>query len=159
MIENMFGQSQTRPPVPAAPTPAAPAPSLNDPATLSMLRDISSAAMSASPAASGVQQPVAIQHASNLATLERWLQSYRAVVVFFTSASCPPCRMIKPDFERLIQEKNSDSAQIKILGVIVDTSVAFDAASKYGIRATPTFMLFQDGQKVFVWPTPSVPRS
>ncbi|ORY97266.1 PPPDE putative peptidase domain-domain-containing protein [Syncephalastrum racemosum] len=155
MIENMFGQSQLRPPVsapaaaPAAAAAAAPqqTPALNDPATLSMLRDISSAAMSASPAGTTQPQQVSIQHASNLAALERWLKSYRAVIVFFTSASCPPCRMIKPDFERLIQEKNSDSAQIKILGVIVDTSVAFDAASKYGIRATPTFMLFQDGQK------------
>lgn len=137
MIENMFGQSQ------AAPSTNAPPPSSAQPSdsAQSLLQNISSAAISAPP------KPV--QTAQNLASLEQWIQSYKAVVVFFTSATCPPCRMIKPDFERLMEEKNSTGGtKIKILGVIVDTSVAFDAASKYGIRATPTFMLFHQGQKV-----------
>ncbi|KAJ8652244.1 hypothetical protein O0I10_012152 [Lichtheimia ornata] len=136
MIENMFGQSQ------AAPSTNAPPPSSAQPSdsAQSLLQNISSAAISAPP------KPV--QTAQNLASLEQWIQSYKAVVVFFTSATCPPCRMIKPDFERLMEEKNSTGGtKIKILGVIVDTSVAFDAASKYGIRATPTFMLFHQGQK------------
>ncbi|KAI9315991.1 PPPDE putative peptidase domain-containing protein [Dichotomocladium elegans] len=139
MIEGMFGQSQARPPAPVA---APPAPVSSE--SLGMLQDISSAALSAAPP----QTPKPIQVAQNLSSLERWIESYKATAVFFTSAGCGPCRMIKPDFERLVEEKNSSGTKIKILGVIVDTSVAYDAAAKYGVRATPTFMFFHKGEKL-----------
>ena len=140
MIEGMFGRSQAAPSV----QPAAPPPNAD---SLNMLLDVSSAALSAAPQPAG--KPPVIQNAPDAATLKRWLQSYKAVVVFFTSATCPPCRMIKPDFERLVQEKNdTDSSKIKLLGVIVDTGVAYDAGREFGIRATPTFMLFHNNSKV-----------
>ncbi|KAI8394009.1 PPPDE putative peptidase domain-containing protein [Radiomyces spectabilis] len=145
MIENMFGQSRVA--ASAASTVGAPSTVPQAPPVSaemqSMLQGVSSAAMSGAAGQSN-----SVQTATNLTMLEEWLRTYRAVVVFFTSAGCPPCRMIKPNFEQLLQEKNQDSHRIKILGVIVDTNVAFDAASKYGIRATPTFMLFHNGQKI-----------
>ncbi|KAL1932294.1 hypothetical protein VTP01DRAFT_9350 [Rhizomucor pusillus] len=146
MIENMFGKSRLAPPAAAAAAAATATASAQRPPNaqaLGVLQDINSAALSAAPS----QQLQPIQTAQNLAMLERWIQSYKAVIVFFTSATCPPCRMIKPQFEQLLQDRNAGRSKIRILGVIVDTSVAFDAAAKYGIRATPTFMLFQDGNK------------
>ncbi|KAI9484947.1 PPPDE putative peptidase domain-containing protein [Zychaea mexicana] len=142
MIEGMFGQSQLAPPAaPAGAQAAAPPPTA---AQQSMLQDVSSAALSAAPQ----QKPSVLQTAPNLSTLQRWIQSCKAVVVFFTSATCPPCRTIKPDFERLVQDKNdTNSTKIKLMGVTVDTGIAFDAAQKFGIRATPTFMLFHNGEK------------
>ncbi|KAI8144269.1 PPPDE putative peptidase domain-containing protein [Fennellomyces sp. T-0311] len=137
MIEGMFGRSQVTPPV------AQPGPNAD---SINMLRDVSSAALSAAPQPAG--KPPVLQNAPNAATLKNWLQSYKAVVVFFTSATCPPCRMIKPDFERLVREKNdTDSSRIKLLGVTVDTGVAYDAGAEFGIRATPTFMLFHNNAK------------
>ncbi|KAI9249457.1 PPPDE putative peptidase domain-containing protein [Phascolomyces articulosus] len=144
MIEGMFGQSQLAPPQQQQPFTNGSAPTA---AQQNMLRDISSAALSAAPQPTS-NQPSPLQTAPNLSTLQQWIQSYKAVVVFFTSATCPPCRMIKPDFERLVQEKNEGgSTKIKLMGVTVDTSVAFDAAQNFGIRATPTFMLFHNGNK------------
>lgn len=153
MIENMFGKSQLGLSVAGSASGAVPpsGAAAADTASLGILRDVSAAALSAAPGPSHHQQqpkPLPVQTANNLATLERWIQSYRAVIVFFTSATCPPCQMIKPSFERLLEEKNEKGSRIKILGVIVDTSMAFDAATKYSIRATPTFILFKDGQKV-----------
>lgn len=136
MIENMFGQSKltsSNNGNTMAQQPSAEAASL--------LQGISSAATSAAPT---TVNPVQI--ANTAAAVDGFTSTYKAVIVFFTSASCPPCRVIKPDFENLIREKNGDSEQIKILGVIMDTSMAPDAA-KYGIRATPTFQLFLNGQK------------
>ncbi|KAG2225956.1 hypothetical protein INT45_006652 [Circinella minor] len=145
MIEGMFGQSRLAPPQEQQPpTGAGATPTL---AQQNILRDISSAALSAAPQPAD-NQPSPLQTAPNLSQLRQWIQSYKAVVVFFTSATCPPCRTIKPDFERLVQDKNnSSSTKIKLMGVTVDTGIAFDAAQNFGIRATPTFMLFHNGDK------------
>ncbi|KAL7334864.1 hypothetical protein PS15p_200430 [Mucor circinelloides] len=136
MIEGMFGQSKLS--NSSSNTVAPQQPSAE---AASMLQGISAAATSAAPT---TVNPVQI--ANTAAAVDGFISSYKAVIVFFTSASCPPCRMIKPDFENLIREKNGDSEQIRIFGVIMDTSMAPDAA-KYGIRATPTFQLFLNGQK------------
>ncbi|KAL9544109.1 hypothetical protein MBANPS3_007793 [Mucor bainieri] len=136
MIEGMFGQSKL-----SSSSGTTFAPQQPSAQAASMLQGISSAATSAAPT---TVNPVQITNTA--AAVDGFISTYRAVVVFFTSASCPPCRMIKPDFENLIREKNGDSEQIRILGVIMDTSMTPDAA-KYGIRATPTFQLFLNGQK------------
>ena len=146
MIEGMFGQSRLAPPQEQQPSfGAGTAPTA---AQQNMLRDISSAALSAAPGPTN-NHPSPLQTAPGLSQLQQWIQQYKAVVVFFTSATCPPCRTIKPDFERLVRDKNnSNSTKIKLMGVTVDTSVAFDAAQNFGIRATPTFMFFHNGDKV-----------
>lgn len=136
MIEGMFGQSKL-----GSSNGTTAAPQQPSAEAASLLQGISSAATSAAPTTA---DPVQI--ANTAAAVDGFISTYKAVIVFFTSASCPPCRMIKPDFENLIREKNGDSEQIRILGVIMDTSMAPDAA-KYGIRATPTFQLFLNGQK------------
>ncbi|CAO3593934.1 unnamed protein product [Absidia cylindrospora] len=145
MIENMFGQSNLRS-TPTAPPPStsgsAPIPNAD---TLAMLQGVSSAALSGAPSSVSQQS---VQKADNLASLERSINAYPAVAVFFTSAGCPPCRVIKPEFEQLIKDKNQGTSSLRILGVIVDTSIAFDAGAKYQVRATPTFMFFHKGQKV-----------
>ncbi|KAI8888458.1 DUF862-domain-containing protein [Backusella circina FSU 941] len=113
--------------------------------SISMLQNMSSAAASSSSAAPSKANPVQI--VSNVGQLDQFFQQYKAVVVFFTSATCPPCQMIKPDFQKLITDKNEGYQQIRILGVIADVGKAYDIGSKYMIRSTPTFQLFLNGQK------------
>ncbi|RCH83412.1 hypothetical protein CU098_006071, partial [Rhizopus stolonifer] len=135
MIENMFGQSRLNT-VPSSASSSVPA------EAASLLQHVSSAATSAAPTQ---VDPVQIAHSST--TVDQLISTYKAVVVFFTSATCPPCRMIKPDFETLIRDKNTHPNQpIKILGVVMDTSMA-TGASTYGITATPTFQLYLEGKK------------
>ncbi|KAI8987973.1 PPPDE putative peptidase domain-containing protein [Mycotypha africana] len=142
MIENIFGQSKLRS---SLSTTATAQPPITDTAgASSLLQGISSAATSAAPV-----QADPVQIANSASVVDGFIQSYKAVIVFFTSATCPPCRMIKPDFEKLIRDKNDPQQQqkkIKILGVIMDLSMSIDGA-KYGVRATPTFQLFLNGNK------------
>ncbi|KAI8075061.1 PPPDE putative peptidase domain-containing protein [Gongronella butleri] len=143
MIEGMFGQSRlSNGGANGVSSSSAAAPPSRDAAAL--LQGVSASALSGAPA-----QPAeyALQTARDAASLDKMIQTYPAVAVFFTSATCPPCRVIKPDFERLIRDKNQGAQAIRILGVIVDTSVAFDAGAKYQVRATPTFMFFHKAQK------------
>ncbi|KAI8583852.1 hypothetical protein K450DRAFT_220283 [Umbelopsis ramanniana AG] len=135
MIENMFGPSSlngTAAPIQQQPVPSA--------SSMSLLNNVSSAALSASPAS---VNPV--QNIGNLSSLENLIKSQRGVLAFFTSSTCPPCRVIEPDFMRKLEDVNQD--RIKVVGAKIDTHVAFDAAQKYQVRSTPTFMAFVDGKK------------
>jgi len=66
-------------------------------------------------------------------------------VVFFTSATCPPCKVIYPVFEQKAKELDGKAVFVK-----VDVGEAREVGSIYGISATPTFMTFSRGEKVGV---------
>ena len=67
-------------------------------------------------------------------------------VIFFTSATCAPCRICYPAYEQLAEEAGHKAVLIK-----VDLSTAFEIGSKYQVRATPTFMTFLNGEKLEQW--------
>ncbi|KAK6217867.1 hypothetical protein LQW54_003155 [Pestalotiopsis sp. IQ-011] len=67
-------------------------------------------------------------------------------VIFFTSATCPPCKTLYPLYDELAAEMADRVTLIK-----VDTSQAFDVGQRYGIRATPTFATFIQGQEQERW--------
>ncbi|EME47746.1 hypothetical protein DOTSEDRAFT_86165 [Dothistroma septosporum NZE10] len=66
-------------------------------------------------------------------------------IIFFTSATCAPCRMAYPMFDSLAEEHP------QALFVKADISAAHEIASKYSIRATPTFVTFCKGAKQDEW--------
>lgn len=67
------------------------------------------------------------------------------VTIFFTSATCAPCRLAYPMFDQLAGEYPH------ALFAKVDISDAQDVAMRYQIRATPTFMTFAKGAKQDEW--------
>jgi len=73
------------------------------------------------------------------------LKSSRIVVTDFYADWCGPCKQIAPIYEQL-------SAQLSrpnhITFVKVNTDTQKEIASKYGITAMPTFMLFEQGKVV-----------
>ncbi|GAB1215442.1 hypothetical protein ATERTT37_004632 [Aspergillus terreus] len=85
---------------------------------------------------------------TNLAQLEECLASaaQSCAVIFFTSATCPPCKMVYPTYDELAEEAGAKAVLIK-----VDISTAMDVSMKYNVRATPTFMTFLRGQKTDEW--------
>ena len=145
--------SMYRRPIPGA-TPANPstAAAASNPALAnSILQSVASQAHSsypppAAPAAATQSLTAPIHLSTNPASFNSLLRTHRAVIAFFTSATCPPCRVIEPVFERLAEEKGGRGAVFtKIdMGVGMGGSVA----GEWGVRVTPTFIFFLDGKKV-----------
>ena len=67
-------------------------------------------------------------------------------VIFFTSATCPPCKVLYPAYDELAAEAGNKAVLIK-----VDITEAYEIGAKYQVRATPTFMSFLRGEKENEW--------
>ena len=68
-------------------------------------------------------------------------------IIFFTSATCPPCKMLYPTFDDLAAEAGNRAVFIK-----ADLAKAYEIGARYQIRVTPTFMTFLRGEKENEWP-------
>ncbi|KAI0755121.1 PPPDE putative peptidase domain-containing protein [Daedaleopsis nitida] len=99
------------------------------------------------PGSSTVAGP--IHMCTNAPALHGLLQSHRAAVVFFTSATCGPCRMIEPVFEDLAHQKTHGRDGGRAAFVKVDMAMAMggQVGAEWGVRVTPTFLFFLDGKK------------
>ncbi|MQY12636.1 Thioredoxin [Streptomyces sp. RB5] len=69
------------------------------------------------------------------------LASPLPVLVDFTAAWCPPCRMIAPVLESLAEEETD---RLRIVTLDVDTNPRTQAA--YHVLSMPTLILFRDGE-------------
>ncbi|KAJ5620326.1 hypothetical protein N7510_004310 [Penicillium lagena] len=89
-----------------------------------------------------------VRMVSNLRQLEGELASATksCAVIFFTSSTCPPCKVVYPTYDELAAEAGDRATLIK-----VDIGSAYDISMKYSVRATPTFMTFLKGQKLDEW--------
>ncbi|KKY18887.1 putative thioredoxin [Phaeomoniella chlamydospora] len=95
------------------------------------------------------KHPTGIVHnVSSLKQVEDLLGSAtsRCAVIFFTSSTCAPCKIVYPAYDELAQEAGSKAVLIK-----VDINQAYDVASRYQVRATPTFTTFSKGERVNTW--------
>lgn len=89
-----------------------------------------------------------VRNVSNLSQLDSELRaaSNSCAVIFFTSSTCPPCKIVYPTYDELAEEVGEHGRLIK-----VDIGSAYDVSMKYNVRATPTFMTFLKGQKQDQW--------
>jgi thioredoxin 1 len=70
------------------------------------------------------------------------LEADLPVLVDFTAAWCPPCRVMKP----VLADLDAERDDLKVVEVDVDDSL--DVAARYGVLSMPTFMLFHHGEPV-----------
>ncbi|KAF8749513.1 hypothetical protein RHS01_09976 [Rhizoctonia solani] len=96
------------------------------------------------PGSSTVAAPVHI--ATNPPSLDSLIKSHKASVVFFTSSSCSPCRMIEPAFEDLAREKAGPD--VVFVKVSMDIPAASEVAGRWGVRVTPTFIMCLGGERI-----------
>jgi thioredoxin len=68
------------------------------------------------------------------------LESDLPVLVDFTAAWCPPCRVMKPVLEEIAAERDD----LRIVQIDVDANPV--TTVRYGVLSMPTFMLFRDGE-------------
>ncbi|KAL9599527.1 MAG: hypothetical protein Q9219_003771 [cf. Caloplaca sp. 3 TL-2023] len=92
--------------------------------------------------------PGQVHHAITLKKLDSLLMSAKntCAVIFFTSATCPPCKLVYPAYDEVAAEVGAKAVLIK-----VDLSEAYEIGSKYQVRVTPTFMSFLKGEKESEW--------
>jgi thioredoxin 1 len=70
------------------------------------------------------------------------LEAETPVLVDFTAAWCPPCRLIAPHLEAL----DADRDDLRVVQVDVDTEQGI--AARYGILSMPTLVLFAHGREL-----------
>ncbi|KAH6911123.1 thioredoxin [Coprinopsis sp. MPI-PUGE-AT-0042] len=70
----------------------------------------------------------------------------RPVVIDFTATWCSPCNMIAPVFRAMSNEAPGQGIDMGFYKVDIDEHA--DLAQPYGISTIPTFMLFQNGQRI-----------
>ncbi|CAJ2507830.1 Uu.00g090160.m01.CDS01 [Anthostomella pinea] len=98
--------------------------------------------------APALPQPPAVVNVTSLGELNKALEDAKksCAIIFFTSTTCPPCKMLYPLYNELAAQHGKNVTLIK-----VDTLHAYDIAQKYSIRGTPTFMTFVKGKQEEQW--------
>ncbi|KAI9740235.1 MAG: hypothetical protein M1834_004813 [Cirrosporium novae-zelandiae] len=96
----------------------------------------------------GSNAPGKVHNVTNLRELETLLSAANGscAVIFFTSSTCSPCKIIYPAYDELAAEFSGKATLIK-----VDLNHAYDVGAKYQVRATPTLMTFLKGNKENEW--------
>jgi thiol-disulfide isomerase/thioredoxin len=117
------------------------------PALEAQLRPITQAP---TPAAAPPPRPTAVQNTPiktvrSVQEFENLIKTSPAVAAFFTSATCPPCKLAEPHFLSLA-EQNPRATFIKI-----DVGIQQDIGSHYRISATPTFITWSKGAQLSTW--------
>jgi thioredoxin 1 len=70
------------------------------------------------------------------------LEADQPVLVDFTAAWCPPCRVMKPVLAELAEER----PDLRIVHLDVDAHQ--QVAARYDVLSMPTFVLFRAGEPV-----------
>src|SRR6185437_12121832 len=71
------------------------------------------------------------------------LSSTLPVLVEFTAAWCPPCRMIVPVLQKIADD---EASRLRVVSIDVDANPLTTRA--YGVMSMPTLALFVDGEPV-----------
>ncbi|MGY4928505.1 thioredoxin family protein [Streptomyces sp. 900105755] len=95
------------------------------------------------------EAPLAARHGGaviNVTSAEQYntlLETHQKVVVDFTAVWCGPCKLIKPEFERLSTEPQYRTISF----AVIDVDEVPDVSETAGIRAMPTFQTYANRDK------------
>jgi thioredoxin 1 len=86
---------------------------------------------------------MSLQHTSDATFADDVLASGTPVLVEFTAAWCPPCKMIAPVLERMALEQ---TGRMRVVALDVDENP--ETTRRYGVMGMPTLALFIGGEIV-----------
>lgn len=94
------------------------------------------------------QRAESVKTPANLQELDLILASAEksCAIIFFTSETCPPCKVLYPLYDELAAESAHKCAFVK-----VDIGKAQVIGMRHSIRATPTFVTFLEGKEERRW--------
>ncbi|KAI8642864.1 thioredoxin [Parasitella parasitica] len=81
------------------------------------------------------------QTPKNLEEFNKLIEKNALVVVDFHATWCGPCKVLEPKLKKLAVKYTN------IVFAKVDVDAVADVAEKYQIRAMPTILFFEDGEK------------
>ncbi|KAH6612303.1 thioredoxin-like protein [Chaetomium sp. MPI-SDFR-AT-0129] len=84
----------------------------------------------------------AVHVINNLKEFNELAAAHKYLILDFTAVWCPPCKTIKPIFEKLAKEHAGGALAF----ASVDVDVATDVARKFDVSAMPTFIFAVDGE-------------
>ncbi|EFY89946.1 thioredoxin [Metarhizium acridum CQMa 102] len=95
-------------------------------------------------------RPHRVEVVSRLDELTRLLDGARdsCAIVFFTSATCPPCKMMYPLYDRLAEDFGNQATFIK---VDISQPDSMSISHNFSVRATPTFVTMLKGKEENRW--------
>ena len=73
-------------------------------------------------------------------------ESQKPLFVIYTSSSCGPCHILKPQLYRVLKESNGGA-----LGVEIDIEKDQDIAKQAEVSGTPTVHLFKNKELIKQW--------
>ncbi|KAM5345038.1 hypothetical protein ACJ41O_010900 [Fusarium nematophilum] len=91
-----------------------------------------------------------VKNVTNMSEFNSLLEGAKSscAVVFFTSATCPPCKILYPVYDELAQEVGDKATLIK---VDISQPQAYQISSQFSVRATPTLITFLRGEQENRW--------
>jgi thioredoxin reductase (NADPH) len=82
-------------------------------------------------------EPTALWQKGSYALRKLYHDSDRPLLVVYTSPSCGPCHVLKPQLRRVIEELGG-----RAQGVEIDIEAEQEIAEQAGVNGTPTVQLF-----------------
>ncbi|KIV93522.1 hypothetical protein PV10_04732 [Exophiala mesophila] len=144
------GRDAVRKPPSTSPAPTNGYPKPSTSSTTSLKASSSSAIINSQPKPTTHGRVYNITTPSELDTLLATARDSCAVI-FFTSATCPPCKIAYPTYDELAGEAG-ELPSARLIKIDISAShAAQSVAQRYQIRATPTFVTFLKGKKQDEW--------
>lgn len=132
---------------PGAARQASPSP---DAVASSILQDVAANATARPSQANGILATqtltAPIQICTNPTSFETIKQRHKAVIAFFTSQTCAPCKMVEPVFEDLARAKASPN--VAFVKIDMSVGMGHQVGQYNGVQATPTFQFYLNSKKV-----------
>lgn len=85
----------------------------------------------------------------NAEELQKKIQNGEKIMIDFWASFCGPCKIMKPNFEKVAQELSNKNSDIKLYTMSLDVDGNKDYAIKLGIMGIPAIRAFNNNKQIY----------